>query len=91
VFDLLGRDLTLVRAHGEADPFVAAAARLGVPLTVLDLDRTSLPGEPRGLVLVRPDMYVGWSGDTAPPDVDRLFRALAGTRHPEHRLTSAAS
>ncbi|TQM37031.1 FAD-dependent monooxygenase [Pseudonocardia cypriaca] len=91
VFDLLGRDFTLVRAHGDVDPFVDAAARLGVPLTVLDLDGTSLPGEPSRLVLVRPDMYVGWSGDTAPSDVDGLFRALAGTRQAGPRISSAAS
>ncbi|MGY1813612.1 FAD-dependent monooxygenase [Blastococcus sp. SYSU D00820] len=78
VFDLLGRDFTLVRTHGDADPIVDAAERLGVPLTVLDLEGTTLPAEPRGLVLVRPDMYVAWSGDAAPADVDGLFRRLIG-------------
>jgi 2-polyprenyl-6-methoxyphenol hydroxylase-like FAD-dependent oxidoreductase len=79
VFDVLGRDFTLVRTHGDAAPFVTAAARAGVPLTVVDLDEPVLPTEPRGLVLVRPDLYVGWSGDRAPADVDAVFRALTGS------------
>lgn len=90
VFDHLGRDFTLVRTHGDATPFRAAAERLGIPLTVLDLAEPLVDDEPHGLVLVRPDLYVGWSGDVAPGDVDRMFRTLVGaeSRSP---LSSAAS
>ncbi|MBN9096702.1 MAG: FAD-dependent monooxygenase [Pseudonocardia sp.] len=79
VFDRLGRDFTLVRSRGDDTPFRAAAQRLGIPLTVLDLDGPVVADEPHGLVLVRPDLFVGWSGDAAPEDVDLLFRTLAGT------------
>ncbi|MFC5950715.1 FAD-dependent monooxygenase [Pseudonocardia lutea] len=90
VFDRLGRDFTLVRSRGDATPFRAAAERLGIPLTVLELDEPVVTEEPLGLVLVRPDLFVGWSGDVAPADVDRLFRTLVGaeSRRP---LSSAAS
>lgn len=90
VFDRLGRDFTLVRTRGDATPFRAAAERLGIPLTVLEIDEPVVTEEPLGLVLVRPDLYVGWSGDVAPGDVDRLFRTLVGaeSRSP---LSSAAS
>lgn len=91
VFDRLGRDFTLVRAAGDAAPFVAAAGRLGIPLTVLDLEEPVLPDEPRGMVLVRPDLYVGWSGHSAPAQVDALFEALAGTRVPNPSLSATAS
>ncbi|MCO5973044.1 FAD-dependent monooxygenase [Actinoallomurus soli] len=91
VFDLLGRDFTLVHVHGDTAAFTDAATRLGIPLTVLDLDEPTLPDEPRGLILVRPDMYVGWSGDAAPSDVDGLFRTLAGSRNTDLRLSTAAS
>lgn len=78
LFDGLGRDFTLVRTRGDAEPFRAAANRLGIPLTVLDHDRPLVDHEPCGLVLVRPDLYVGWSGDAAPQDVEGLFRTLVG-------------
>lgn len=90
LFDLLGRDFTLVR-HGEkGDEFIDAAAQLGIPLKVLDLDAPLLPSEPRRLILVRPDMFVGWSGDSAPADPDELLGALAGTRS-QPGVTSVAS
>jgi len=90
IFDHLGRDFTLVCTGGDPTPFRAAAERLGIPLTVLDLEEPVVAAEPRRFVLVRPDLYVGWSGDVAPGDVDLLLRTLAGTasRSP---LSSAAS
>jgi hypothetical protein len=30
------------------------------------------------LVLVRPDQYVAWTADGAPPDVDALFAKVTG-------------
>jgi len=91
VFDRLGREFTLVRTTGDAAPFVAAAGRLGVPLTVLDLEEPILHDEPRGMVLVRPDLYVGWSGHSAPADVDALFEALTGTRVPSPSLSATVT
>jgi len=81
-FDELGRDFTLVRIG--ADPpdvasVVDAAARAGIPLVTTDL-----PGEPGrpALVLVRPDLYVAWSGDALPASPDAFLRGLLRTPVP---------
>lgn len=79
VFDLLGRDFTLVLYHHDGTEIVNAAEQLGVPLTVLNLETPVLPSEARRLILVRPDMYVGWSGDAAPADAYGLLSRLIGS------------
>jgi 2-polyprenyl-6-methoxyphenol hydroxylase-like FAD-dependent oxidoreductase len=81
VFDLLGSGLSLLRLMpGEDDAFVAAAARLGVPLTLVDL--TDVPGlrsrYGADLLLVRPDQHVAWRGDTVPEPEALLARVLGG-------------
>jgi hypothetical protein len=84
LYDVLGPEYTLLRF----DPSVCvsgmleAAARRGVPVTLLDL------AEPEGralyarnLVLVRPDQHVAWRGDSEPADplglIDRIRGASA--------------
>jgi 2-polyprenyl-6-methoxyphenol hydroxylase-like FAD-dependent oxidoreductase len=85
VYDLLGEDFTLVRLGPAADgnALSAAAARLGVPLRVLDLAhlprlRTLYEAD---LLLVRPDQHVAWRG-SATPDPIGLLRTVIGAEEP---------
>ena len=85
VYDLLGNEFTLVRlgASADADALSAAAARLGVPLRVLDL--AHLPRlrslYEADLLLVRPDQHVAWRG-AAVPDPVGLLRTVTGAEEP---------
>jgi 2-polyprenyl-6-methoxyphenol hydroxylase-like FAD-dependent oxidoreductase len=75
VFDLLGRDFTLICCGGaDPGPFIEAATRLGVPLSTVNVGETYT----QPLVLVRPDMFIGWSGPRPPADIDGLLRQLTG-------------
>ena len=82
VFEELGADFTLL-AFGvddsEIDPIVAAARAKGVPLIVL---RDTFDGERVAygskLILVRPDQYVVWTGDSAPEDARALIARVTG-------------
>jgi 2-polyprenyl-6-methoxyphenol hydroxylase-like FAD-dependent oxidoreductase len=85
VYDLLGEDFTLVRLGPAADgnALSAAAARLGVPLRVLDLAhlprlRTLYEAD---LLLVRPDQHIAWRG-SATPDPIGLLRTVIGAQEP---------
>jgi hypothetical protein len=80
VFDLLGDGLSLLRLMpGQDDELVAAAARRGVPLTLVDL--TDVPGlrsrYGADLLLVRPDQHVAWRGDST-PEPDKLLGFVLG-------------
>jgi 2-polyprenyl-6-methoxyphenol hydroxylase-like FAD-dependent oxidoreductase len=71
LYDVLGRDHTLLRLTAATDPapFAKAAAARGMSLTVVDLAGTLPPhhcGAP--LALVRPDQHIAWRGDNASPD-----------------------
>ncbi|WP_432824941.1 FAD-dependent monooxygenase [Dactylosporangium sp. CA-092794] len=87
VLDALGADFTLIRTgdEGDAGAWSAAAAELGIPLTVLDLPRRWPESFPSELILVRPDQHVAWMGaaGTRPGDV---LGAVIG-----RRLVSPAS
>jgi hypothetical protein len=82
VFEELGLDFTLL-AFGAIDAavqaFEQAAAAAHVPLKVV---RDSYAGGREAyehrLVLVRPDQYVAWTGDDAPPDITVLLGRLTG-------------
>ncbi|HEY5340079.1 MAG TPA: FAD-dependent monooxygenase, partial [Candidatus Aquilonibacter sp.] len=82
VFEELGVGFTLL-AFGIDDAaaraFEGAAAAARIPLSVV---RDSYDGGREAyehrLVLVRPDQYVGWTGDHVPPDVAALFALLTG-------------
>ena len=82
MLDLFGGGFVLVRFGGAAqgaEPVVAAAARAGVPLEVVDIDH---PGAAelygRRLVLVRPDGHVAWRADTLPVDPGALIDRVRG-------------
>jgi 2-polyprenyl-6-methoxyphenol hydroxylase-like FAD-dependent oxidoreductase len=82
VFEELGDGFALL-AFGVEDsavaPFEAAARARDIPLKVI---RDSCTGGREDyaarLVLVRPDQYVVWSGDSAPGDADAVMRKVAG-------------
>ncbi len=83
IYDRLGPGFTLLCLGADpsaAQDFAAAAARLGVPFTVVTdtrLDRRAL--YEAQLVLIRPDQYVAWAGDAAPADpAGVLARAIGG-------------
>ena len=82
LYDHLGRGFTLLRLDGraaDASPLTDAAARLRMPLKVLDLPNTAARDlYERDLVLVRPDQYVAWRGNTMAANPDRLLAQLAG-------------
>jgi len=81
LLDALGPAYTLVRFDRAVDaaPLVDAAARSGVPLTLLDVDRTQADyGFAECLLMVRPDSHIAWRGQAAPREPDRLFERLRG-------------
>jgi hypothetical protein len=82
LYDHLGRGFTLLRLGGrtaDASPLMAAAARLRIPLKMLDVPgATARDLYQRDLVLLRPDQYVAWCGNAMPADPDRLLAQLAG-------------
>jgi 2-polyprenyl-6-methoxyphenol hydroxylase-like FAD-dependent oxidoreductase len=81
LYDHLGPAFTLLRFSASMDisGIVTAAARRGVPLTVLDCEPDKAAyGEK--LVLSRPDQHVAWRGNAPPGDplelIDRIRGAL---------------
>jgi 4-hydroxyisophthalate hydroxylase len=82
VFEELGESFTLLAfggADGPVQRFADAAVSLRVPLKVL---RDSYGGERLAyearLILVRPDQYVVWAGEEAPPDPATLLERVTG-------------
>jgi 2-polyprenyl-6-methoxyphenol hydroxylase-like FAD-dependent oxidoreductase len=76
LYDALGPDYTLLRLDpaAEVGGLVAAAARRGIPLAVLDVESEEAPAlYPRRLVLSRPDQHVAWRGDAQPADPSALI------------------
>ncbi len=67
LYDALGPWFTLLRLDpaADADPIARAAARAGVPLTVLDVTDRPSPHIHARLVLSRPDQHVAWRGECA--------------------------
>jgi 4-hydroxyisophthalate hydroxylase len=69
VFDALGDCFTLVAlgaSEHEVDAFASAAHEFGVPLEVVRRESTGETTDyGNRLILVRPDHYVSWVGDTA--------------------------
>ncbi|MER8160838.1 FAD-dependent monooxygenase [Streptomyces sp. NPDC094472] len=91
VFDLLGRDFTLVCAGGDPAPFIRAASDLGIPLSVVRVEEIADETGTRSLVLVRPDLFIGWSGVVPPADAIGLLRQLAGLGSAMADLSTSAS
>ena len=82
VFEELGRGFTLVAlnaGNGEIAAFEHAAERRSVPLKIVrEPSPESRERCGAGLVLVRPDSYVAWTGDAAPGDADAVMAKVTG-------------
>jgi 2-polyprenyl-6-methoxyphenol hydroxylase-like FAD-dependent oxidoreductase len=81
IYDAMGPEFTLLRMDPRIDvaPLHAAAARRGVPLTLLDMDMAAARGlYGHGLVLSRPDQHVAWRGDALPSDCLALIDRVRG-------------
>ncbi|MEV0361764.1 FAD-dependent monooxygenase [Nocardia fusca] len=87
VYDLLGRDFTLVRVGAKApdvEKILEASTERKVPLKVVDLPSAAAAERFRAaLILVRPDQYIAWRGAEIPADPAALIdRVRGGSRVP---------
>jgi 2-polyprenyl-6-methoxyphenol hydroxylase-like FAD-dependent oxidoreductase len=83
LYDALGRYYTLLRTDHAADVsgLVEAAAKRGMPLEVLDVERPeAFSAYDRKLTLVRPDQHVAWRGDEQPVVPSELIDLVRGSR-----------
>jgi hypothetical protein len=81
LYDAMGPDYTLLRLDPTAHvaDIVAAAAKRGLPLAVLDVrSREASELYRHKLVLVRPDQHVAWRGDAEPADPLDLVDLVRG-------------
>jgi 2-polyprenyl-6-methoxyphenol hydroxylase-like FAD-dependent oxidoreductase len=82
VFEELGKDFTLLAFDGEGQTIAAfekAARSLGVPLTmVCDTYQGGRTAYEAKLMLVRPDRYIAWTGDSAPADASGVIARAVG-------------
>ncbi|WP_338663084.1 FAD-dependent oxidoreductase [Pararoseomonas sp. SCSIO 73927] len=82
LLDAMGPGYTLLRLDPALDTagLEAAAARAGMPLTLLDLDGEDAraAGYDHPLVLSRPDWHVAWRGNAVPADPEALIDRLRG-------------
>jgi 2-polyprenyl-6-methoxyphenol hydroxylase-like FAD-dependent oxidoreductase len=81
IFDLFGRDFTLLRFDPAIDirPLEQAARRRGIPLVVVDVESDEARDlYARDLALVRPDQHVAWRGNAPPDDAGALLARVAG-------------
>jgi 2-polyprenyl-6-methoxyphenol hydroxylase-like FAD-dependent oxidoreductase len=81
LLDELGPAYTLIRLDPTIDvrPLTNAAAGSGVPLAVIDIDRSNATARfPENLLIVRPDSHIAWRGDAAPSEAGRLIDRLRG-------------
>lgn len=82
VFEELGTGFTLLAfdaPEGAAQQFAQAAKAHNLPLKVLtDSFQGGREAYGRRLALVRPDQYVVWAGDAAPPDPAAVLKRVAG-------------
>ncbi|MDO9437819.1 FAD-dependent oxidoreductase [Hydrogenophaga sp.] len=89
--DLFGRKFVLLRFGAVPTPvqaLVDAAARVGMPLQVVDLDNAEAEKlYENKLVLVRPDGSVAWRADAVPEDAQHIVDTLRGAIDPSpHHL-----
>jgi hypothetical protein len=83
LLDALGPAYTLLRLKSDIDvgPLTDVAARLRVPLTLLDLYRAHEFDSYQGsLLIVRADHHIAWRGNQIPRDPAHLIEHLRGAR-----------
>jgi len=81
LFDHFGSGFCLLKLDPDAEtlPIQRAAANVGLPLKVLELDSSAIRAlYERPLVLIRPDQHVAWRGDAPPPDCEALVNVVRG-------------
>ena len=80
LYDALGPGYTLLRFDPavRVPGLVAAAARRGVPLAVVDVEAPDAQLYARKLALVRPDQHVAWRGDCEPAEPIALIDLVRG-------------
>ena len=88
LFDVLGKDMTLLRIGAQAPAaaaLIAAFAARTVPLTVVALpqDKALRTYEGWPLVLVRPDQHIVWRGQDEPTAIDELIDRITGRLMPQ--------
>ena len=81
-FDAMGFEFTLF-AFGVDETtvksFETAAEKLGVPMKIVrDKYEGELKAYEAKLILVRPDQYAVWTGDTAPADPQAVIAKVVG-------------
>ncbi|MDB5846526.1 MAG: hypothetical protein JWP29_278, partial [Rhodoferax sp.] len=90
IFDLFGRDFTLLCFASPGSAWQAAAHELGMPLTVVpcaSAEARQLYGA--DLVLVRPDHHIAWRGETEADPAEVLAMACARTPLQVRKLSAA--
>ena len=83
LYDRLGPYFTLIDfRRGDLSPFVDAAARRKIPLSVLQLDEPDLKGVyGKDMLLVRPDHHIAWRGTgSKAPNADAILATAFGWR-----------
>ena len=82
VFEELGADFTLLAFDADgraAADFEEAASALRVPLKIVrDSYRDGRQAYEASLILVRPDRYIAWAGDSAPADAATVIAKAVG-------------
>jgi hypothetical protein len=81
LYDRLGTHFTLIDFRGgDPSPFVDAAARRQIPLSILQLDEPNLKGVyGQDMLLVRPDHHIVWRGTGSKTlDADRILTTALG-------------
>jgi 2-polyprenyl-6-methoxyphenol hydroxylase-like FAD-dependent oxidoreductase len=82
VFEELGPYFTLLAFNGDdrgVAGFTDAANALGVPLKIVrDSYADGRTAYEAKLILVRPDRYVAWTGETAPADAGAIIAKIVG-------------
>jgi hypothetical protein len=82
MLDLFGRGFVLLRfgpPEGPDDEMEKSAARIGMPLQVIDIAEPGIAHAYQArLVLVRPDGHVAWRGEHLPDDIPALLDIVRG-------------
>jgi 2-polyprenyl-6-methoxyphenol hydroxylase-like FAD-dependent oxidoreductase len=82
LFDLLGREFTVLGPAPEAQLLIEAAVELGVPISHADPQTHGFaPVDEQNLVLVRPDQHIAWVGHPSDwsTDPQKDPRAIIGS------------